>query len=91
MHDTQVMFVDFGDEEWVREQNLRQLDDRFLPLPPQAVECCLAGVGPPPSHETWPDTSRYTAEDMVYDWECKPCYDSVCVCVYVCVCVRACV
>ncbi|XP_076469235.1 tudor and KH domain-containing protein homolog [Babylonia areolata] len=52
-----VMYVDFGDMEWVKERNLRQLDLQFLPLPPQAVECSLLGVLPPPPHTTWPQQS----------------------------------
>ncbi|XP_070191682.1 uncharacterized protein [Littorina saxatilis] len=54
----QVMFVDLGDMGWVSERDIRQLENRFLLLPPQAVECCLAGVAPPPPHVSWPEESR---------------------------------
>ena len=37
----QVFFVDFGNTLWVRENELRQMQERFLVLPFQAVECRL--------------------------------------------------
>lgn len=52
-----VMFIDFGNTEWVHEADIRQLDKRFLLLPPQAIECGLAGVRPLAPHTSWPKES----------------------------------
>ncbi|KAK7443839.1 hypothetical protein BaRGS_00040441 [Batillaria attramentaria] len=53
-----VMYVDFGDKEWVSERDIRQLDKCFIHLPPQAVECSLVKVIPPRPRVAWPAESR---------------------------------
>ncbi|CAN7948442.1 unnamed protein product [Ixodes pacificus] len=41
-----VAFPDFGDEEWVSASWVKMLETRFLRLPFQAVQACLADVEP---------------------------------------------
>ncbi|CAG9094553.1 unnamed protein product [Plutella xylostella] len=40
----QVRYVDYGNELWVREDQIRELDLAYTVLPLQAVHCKLAGV-----------------------------------------------
>ena len=55
----QVLFVDFGYEEWVSEHNLREIEKRFLHLPLQAVECGLDGLTfDSLSACVWPESAR---------------------------------
>ncbi|KAG0424131.1 hypothetical protein HPB47_000117 [Ixodes persulcatus] len=50
-----VAFPDFGDEEWVSASWVKTLETRFLRLPFQAVQACLADVEPKGSgrERTW--------------------------------------
>ncbi|CAN7996650.1 unnamed protein product [Ixodes hexagonus] len=41
-----VAFPDFGDEEWVSTRWIKTLETRFLRLPFQAVQACLADIEP---------------------------------------------
>ncbi|KAG7302757.1 hypothetical protein JYU34_012719 [Plutella xylostella] len=43
-HDQSVRYVDYGNELWVREDQIRELDLAYTVLPLQAVHCKLAGV-----------------------------------------------
>ncbi|GFS24112.1 tudor domain-containing protein 1-like [Elysia marginata] len=63
----QVVSVDFGWETWVKETDLRDLELRFLHLPPQAVACSLATVAPPIHHgHRWvPDACKYFADSVL--------------------------
>ncbi|XP_039754113.1 uncharacterized protein LOC120629282 isoform X2 [Pararge aegeria] len=40
----EVMYIDYGNVVWVKENEVRELESRFWPLPAQAVRCALAGV-----------------------------------------------
>ncbi|RVE48066.1 hypothetical protein evm_007253 [Chilo suppressalis] len=40
----EVMYVDYGNVVWVKEDQIRVLDPCYLSLPTQAVRCVLAGV-----------------------------------------------
>ncbi|XP_052759335.1 tudor domain-containing 6-like [Galleria mellonella] len=40
----EVMYVDYGNMVWVKEDCVRMLDPRFVALPAQAARCSLAGV-----------------------------------------------
>ncbi|XP_054261388.1 uncharacterized protein LOC128985640 isoform X2 [Macrosteles quadrilineatus] len=48
----EVMFVDYGTTAIVQHQHLRSMENRFIHLPFQAVECCLANVNPLNNHST---------------------------------------
>ena len=49
-----VQFVDYGNLENVHISNLLELDDRFLELPMQALECSLYGIRPTNGKDEWP-------------------------------------
>jgi tudor domain-containing protein 1/4/6/7 len=51
-----VKFVDYGNSESVHISNLMELDDRFLELPMQALECSLYGIKPKEDDEWSQDT-----------------------------------
>ncbi|XP_063869073.1 uncharacterized protein LOC135105047 isoform X2 [Scylla paramamosain] len=42
-----VFFIDFGYEEWVKQEILRPLAPQFAHVTPHAVECWLSGVNSP--------------------------------------------
>lgn len=42
----QVFFVDYGNSEWTRENNIKRMLPHFLHLPFQALECFLGNVEP---------------------------------------------
>ncbi|KAG8222898.1 hypothetical protein J437_LFUL003543 [Ladona fulva] len=42
-----VLFVDVGSTDWVHVRNMRQIENRYLHLPFQAIECQLAYCGTP--------------------------------------------
>ena len=48
-----VKFVDYGNSESVHISSLMELNDRFLELPMQALECSLYGVKPVAGEEEW--------------------------------------
>ncbi|GFN88832.1 tudor domain-containing protein 1-like [Plakobranchus ocellatus] len=60
----QVCSVDFGWTAWVAETALRDLELRFLHLPPQAVLCSLARVEPMSGNSSgWtPEACQYFAD-----------------------------
>ncbi|XP_069690384.1 uncharacterized protein [Periplaneta americana] len=39
-----VFYVDYGNSEWVRDSDIRDIESRYLHLPFQAVECVLANI-----------------------------------------------
>ena len=41
-----VSYIDYGNEECVSVENLRKLEEKFVALPCQALECCLCDVEP---------------------------------------------
>jgi tudor domain-containing protein 1/4/6/7 len=49
-----VKFVDYGNSENVHISDLKELDDRFLELPMQALECTLYGIQPTNGKIEWP-------------------------------------
>lgn len=49
-----IKFVDYGNSENVQLSSLFGLDDRFLELPMQAIECSLYGVRPVNGMHEWP-------------------------------------
>ena len=49
-----VRFVDYGNSESVLISSLLELNDRFLELPMQALECSLYGIKPTNEAEEWP-------------------------------------
>ncbi|XP_075973283.1 tudor domain-containing 6-like isoform X2 [Anticarsia gemmatalis] len=65
----EVIYVDYGTIMWVKEDQLRALDVRYLALPAQALRCVLAGVRAR-SHrsEQWAQAKR-ALSDMVLDKE----------------------
>jgi len=42
----QVFFVDYGNSEWTRENQVKRIIPHFLHLPFQALECFLGNVEP---------------------------------------------
>ena len=59
-----VKFVDYGNSENVHISNLLELDDRFLDLPMQALECTLYGVRPKGGKNEWPQDAVELFESM---------------------------
>lgn len=55
----QVLYIDFGNTEWVSEHDIRHLELQFIHLPPQAVECSLNRLVPRLPVVTWPDAARF--------------------------------
>jgi len=43
------LFIDFGNTEWVKEDQLLPLDEAMQRIPGQALKCTLAGLKPPPA------------------------------------------
>ncbi|XP_028163118.1 uncharacterized protein LOC114354765 isoform X3 [Ostrinia furnacalis] len=63
----EVVYVDYGNVVWVKEDDIRALEPRYLLLPEQAVRCVLAGVSAR-SHRSqqWAEAKRALAS-MVQD------------------------
>ena len=54
---SKVEFVDYGNEEWVENVNIKSISDDWLTLPVQAVRFCLANTCPSDSR-TWTVAER---------------------------------
>jgi hypothetical protein len=39
-----VFYVDYGNKDWVRESDIREIEPKYLHLPFQAIDCVLANV-----------------------------------------------
>ena len=59
-----VRFVDYGNSESVLISSLMELNDRFLELPMQALECSLYGIKPSNEDEEWPQDAIEFFETM---------------------------
>lgn len=55
----QVLYVDFGNKEWVTQERVRQIEMEFLYLPFQAVECRLPLCANNASGKLWSDGAKY--------------------------------
>lgn len=58
-----VFFIDFGYEEWVKQEILRPLAPQFAHMTPHAVECWLSGVNTPV--EGWSAEATKLFKDMI--------------------------
>ncbi|XP_048257627.1 tudor domain-containing protein 1-like [Haliotis rufescens] len=61
----EVFFVDFGHTEWVSERDIQTLEDQYLHLTPQAVECFLVDTDPEGQEGQWTEESRTCFRDLV--------------------------
>lgn len=58
-----VFFIDFGYEEWVKQEILRPLAPQFAHMTPHAVECWLSGVNTPV--EGWSAEATKLFKEMI--------------------------
>ncbi|XP_045189866.2 uncharacterized protein LOC123547112 isoform X2 [Mercenaria mercenaria] len=72
-----VQFLDFGNKETTKLENIRQLSNDMMKLPAQAVLCALEGIIPM-SGQNWniPDVKNYLQPDIPYHAECKRVVDT---------------
>ncbi|XP_014670860.1 PREDICTED: tudor domain-containing protein 1-like [Priapulus caudatus] len=62
----EVLYIDYGNMEWLPERRVRMLLSRFTRLPFQAVECFLEGIEPPGGDGAgWNEDATRVAEDLV--------------------------
>ena len=61
----QVTFVDYGNEEWVELDQVKQMKKSHTELAVQCVKCSLEGVSPSSAEWTVDDVTAF--EDMTYD------------------------
>lgn len=54
----QVLYVDFGNKEWVTQERVRQIQKEFLYLPFQAVECRLPLCANNAGGQLWSDGAK---------------------------------
>jgi hypothetical protein len=61
-----VLYVDYGDSEWVTSDRIRQMEPQFIHLAFQAIHCYLA-IGPvtPDASGSWSTDTRQTFESLV--------------------------
>ncbi|KXJ22761.1 RING finger protein 17 [Exaiptasia diaphana] len=50
----QVLYMDYGNSEWVPLIRLRNVPTKFLHIPDMAVCCCLEDIVPPFQQTVWP-------------------------------------
>ncbi|XP_022081095.1 uncharacterized protein LOC110974069 isoform X2 [Acanthaster planci] len=48
-----VLYIDFGNKEWLAADMLRPLRPAFYELPQQAIKCSLAHIEPPTKVDSW--------------------------------------
>jgi len=53
----QVLYIDYGDSEWVATERIRQIDPTFIHRPSQAVHCRLP-YRPLSADGTWTTQSQ---------------------------------
>jgi len=53
----EVLYIDYGNSEWLPLNRLRQLKNEFLEIPEMAVPCSLTDIVPPYKEVTWPARS----------------------------------
>ncbi|XP_067684612.1 tudor domain-containing protein 1-like isoform X2 [Haliotis asinina] len=61
----EVFFVDFGHTEWLSERDIQTLEDQFLHLTPQAIECFLMDTDPAGQEGQWTEESRTFFRELV--------------------------
>lgn len=54
----QVFYLDFGNTEWLPENEVADIKPEFLHLPFQALECVLANVQVTNENGTWPSEAK---------------------------------
>ena len=54
--EARLLFVDYGNEEWVKNENIKEIPKDIQTLPLQAVQCCLAYSQP--ATGTWTDQEK---------------------------------
>lgn len=54
-----MLYVDFGNKEWVDNERVRQIEMDFLYLPFQAVECRLPLCANNASGKIWSEMAKY--------------------------------
>ncbi|XP_070558426.1 uncharacterized protein [Ptychodera flava] len=60
----EVFYVDYGNSEWLSITSIRQIQEEFLRLPFQAVECFLAGIEPTLEEgQSWPEDALKLFEE----------------------------
>ncbi|KAG1696135.1 Tudor and KH domain-containing [Nymphon striatum] len=70
LNNLEIFYVDFGDIRNFDLKDVCSLNETFLDLPFQAIECCLHGVQPRNSME-WSDEAIKTFEGLIYQGEWK--------------------
>ncbi|KAL0841028.1 hypothetical protein ABMA28_014796 [Loxostege sticticalis] len=63
----EVVYVDYGNVVWVKEDEIRVLEPRYLSLPEQAVRCVLAGVGARSRHSQQWAQAKLALASMVQE------------------------
>ncbi|XP_034945745.1 tudor and KH domain-containing protein homolog [Chelonus insularis] len=65
----EVYFVDYGDNEFVDENNILELRTDFLSLRLQAIECCLANVKPKDDEWSQEACNRFDVLTWAAQWK----------------------
>ena len=60
-----VQFVDYGNDEWLPRDRIKQLKSSLMALPTQAVRCTFEGISP--CGVAWTEESRLAFEDLTID------------------------
>ncbi|GIX89754.1 hypothetical protein CDAR_245581 [Caerostris darwini] len=60
-----VIFVDYGNTDFVPINSLKYLNEKFLGIPPYAISCKLNGIVS--TCEQWPEVAINAFQDMVLD------------------------
>ena len=63
----QVVYIDYGNQEWLPLNRLRRIPKQFLQVPEMAVSCSLTGIVPPCQGEEWPERSKKALATMTGD------------------------
>lgn len=53
----EVLYIDYGNTEWLPLNRLRQIKNQFLEIPEMAVSCSLTDIVPPFKAVVWPERS----------------------------------
>ncbi|KAL4217941.1 Tudor domain-containing protein 7 [Mactra antiquata] len=63
----ELLFVDYGNVEYVKTQDIRWLSPELAKYPYQAINCCLYGIQPLEGESDWSSASTKMFADMVLE------------------------
>lgn len=61
------LFIDFGNTEWLKEEQLLPLSEEAASIRPQAYKCTLACLKPPLEKSTYYNSAGELLQNMAYD------------------------